>query len=114
MKKTELRDAQLEESGALDVRVNLLVLDDEGAPDEGRSRLHSIVIEPGADLDERLAAVNQSIANDLKWPALTPDEWQKVRDACAKFHTPEIVKAYAANKAAQLEAAEALAKAARV
>lgn len=98
-RKVILDQIEITRSGHVQVRMLKAVVDNGKIV---ASEYHRTVVEPGADPDARLAAVNASLATmDTPWPPVAVVEWQRVRQHCTVAHTPEVV---AAHKAA-LEAA---------
>lgn len=71
-------------------------------------RLHGINCPPGCDMDERFAALNRSLEEDLDALPLSEDEWQFCRNQGLAVWTPAVVAAWQASTAAreaELEAA---------
>jgi len=62
--------------------------------DDGQKRLHSVAICPSDDPAKQLIALNNSLVNDLKFPAVTANEWKVVADECAQKHTPSVKAAF--------------------
>lgn len=63
--------------------------------DNGQKRLHSVAIFPSDDPDKRLIDLNNSLVNDLKFPAVTPADWKVVADECKEKHTLAVKQNFA-------------------
>lgn len=87
--QTKFLEAQISVQGQIDVYFELV-------QDDGKKRLHSVSVVPTDDPADRLIAVNNSIVNDFKFPAVTSEQWAPVAAECAAKHTPAVKQAFAA------------------
>lgn len=61
-----------------------------------RSNPHTVCFMPDADLNAMLDGINRDITTreDLKYPPIEKDIWQRAADVCATVHTPEVKAQY--------------------
>lgn len=100
-KAVKVDQVEIQASGVIGVRMRKSVMDGEV---EITREWHRTVIEPGADPEAQLAAVNAHLAAmSPAWPPVA--DWSDVRGAVALKHTPEFVAAWKAAQAAAGEGA---------
>lgn len=90
-------------NGSVSANFHLAIYDDAGN-ELMRSNPHTVALMPDADLPTVLAAINADITTrpGMLWPAIQQTDWDKVVSHCSIEHTPTVIAAYAAFKAAQL------------
>lgn len=90
--------------GFIQVRMHKQIVDDDGSI--AVSQNHRTAIEPGGDIGGTLKAVNAHL-EQMGWPAVSDEDWQRVSAHAAVAWTPDVVKAHEARVEAARAAMEA-------
>lgn len=96
-KRTTVNQIEITESGTIQVRIAKRVVDGDQV---FSSEWHRTAFDPTTDIDAQMAAVNAHLAQ-MGWPAVPDADTQKIKDHANVARTPEVVKAYEAQQAAQ-------------
>ena len=96
-KRTIVDRIEILRDGTMQVQVGLLLVED-GI--ELAAEWHRTVVEPGADFDAQLAAVNAHLAT-MNRAALMDADVAYLKTIAAAVHTPDKVVAFAARQATQ-------------
>src|SRR5687767_12224157 len=106
--RSQIDQIEITETGHLQVRVALLVLDNEG--NEQSRAWHRTVVAPGADVEAQLEAVNAHLQAMGRASIAGEDAGrERLSSLAAAVHTPEIVLAHRQRTAHLAEPAEPLA-----
>jgi hypothetical protein len=97
-KKTIVDQIEITRSGIVQIRFGLLILDDATGAEEA-CNWHRTAIEPGANPQVLIDAVNAHLAQMGK-AAIQSSCCEKIRAVIATVHTPALVKEFADRKAA--------------
>lgn len=100
-KKTVLDHIRVYHTGEVEAHVHCFIADGDEIIS---GRHHYVLMEPGHDLSERLEAVNTSIVCDLKYPAVTDEQWKLAQAHFDLVATPEMVKKWDGIRAARTAA----------
>ena len=96
-KQTIIDQIEITRSGHVQIRFGLLLVEDGN---EISCAWHRTAVEPGGDVDAQIAAVNAHLAQMGKMPC-PASETARVKDITKVVHTPELVRKFRDERAAQ-------------
>lgn len=93
-KKTVLDQIEITSSGAIQIRIGLLLVEDGNVID---TKWHRSAIEPGGDIDAQMSAVNAHLEQMGKLP-VGAEDIARIKSHADVAWTPDVVKAFRAAK----------------
>ena len=103
VKQTVLESREIRENGIVLLKWRKELVEDGVVI---ASRNHRCSVEPGMDVDKVIAAVNDDIVNNYAGAAMPAADVAKIKQTVATEHTPALVTAFKAARAAEIEASK--------
>lgn len=96
-RQSVINQREVTANGTIQVRISKQVIDDGEIIS---SEWHRTAFAPGDDFEGTISRVNAHLVQ-MKYGAVSTDEWDKVRAMIAVEQTPEVIQAYQAALAAE-------------
>ncbi len=91
-KRTVVDQIEIQRDGTINVRLAKEVVDETG--EVLSVGWHRTSLPPGHDIDAQMAAINQNLVNELKFPAVELVCIERTKVAATAFWTPDVLAEY--------------------